>query len=117
VPDSCALSISDLHSITSSARREYCAQSDYPLAAEPQARHGHCVRATDPDGDPVTVVIAGVTQDEPTNGLGDGDVSPDAVLSGGSTVQLRAERSGLGNGRVYQPADNGDRPVRRIMHR
>jgi hypothetical protein len=57
--------------------------------------------ATDPDGDPVTLVIAGVTQDEPTNGLGDGDESPDAVLSGGSTVQLRAERSGPANGRVY----------------
>lgn len=55
---------------------------------------------TDPDGDPVTVTVDGVTQDEPTNGLGDGDTAPDAVISGGE-VSLRAERSGTGDGRVY----------------
>ena len=44
-----------------------------------------------------------VTQDEPVNGLGDGDTSPDAVLQGqGAPVLLRAERAGSGNGRVYQ---------------
>ncbi len=37
---------------------------------------------SDPDGDVVTVTIASVTQDEPTNGLGDGDTSPDAIISG-----------------------------------
>ena len=41
-----------------------------------------------------------MTQDEPVNGLGDGDTTPDAVLQGGS-VLLRAERSGLGTGRIY----------------
>ena len=58
---------------------------------------------TDPDGDPVTVTITDVTQDEPINGLGDGDTSPDAVLSSPSLnkVSVRAERSGLGDGRVY----------------
>ena len=41
-----------------------------------------------------------VTQDEPVNGLGDGDTGPDAVtLSDG--ILLRAERSGTGDGRVY----------------
>ncbi len=35
---------------------------------------------TDPDGDPTTLTITGVTQDEPVDGLGDGDTSPDAVL-------------------------------------
>ena len=60
--------------------------------------------ATDPDGDPVTLTITGVTQDEPTNGLGDGDVSPDAVAVAGhpDQIQLRAERSGSGDGRVYR---------------
>lgn len=58
---------------------------------------------TDPDGDPVTVAVAAVHQDEPLNGLGDGDASPDAVR-GATTdiVQLRAERSGVGDGRVYR---------------
>ncbi len=55
---------------------------------------------TDPDGDPVAITIDGVTQDEPTNGLGGGDTAPDAVISGGD-VSVRAERSGTGDGRVY----------------
>jgi hypothetical protein len=55
---------------------------------------------TDPENDPVTLTITGVTQDEPVNGTGDGDTSPDAVIQGGK-VLLRAERSGNGNGRVY----------------
>ncbi|MBI4334668.1 MAG: hypothetical protein HY673_25725, partial [Chloroflexi bacterium] len=56
---------------------------------------------TDPDNDQVTLTVTGVTQDEPVNGLGDGDTSPDAVTQG-SNVLLRAERAGNGNGRVYQ---------------
>jgi len=48
------------------------------------------------------VTITGVTQDEPTNGLGDGDTAIDAVISNdGASVLLRAERSGKGDGRVY----------------
>ncbi len=51
---------------------------------------------------PTTVTITEVRQDEPSNGLGDGDTACDAVISdGGDFVLLRAERSGLGNGRVY----------------
>jgi hypothetical protein len=61
--------------------------------------------ATDPEGGPVTTTITGVTQDEPVNGLGDGDTSPDAVPGPSSNqVRLRAERSGIGNGRVYRIA-------------
>jgi hypothetical protein len=56
---------------------------------------------TDPDNDAVKVTVLGVTQDEPVNGLGDGDTSPDAVIQG-DKVWVRAERSGLGNGRVYK---------------
>ena len=64
--------------------------------------------ATDPDGDPVTLTVSGVTQDEPLNGTGDGDTSPDAVLGPASNdVQLRAERSGNGDGRVYRVAFGG----------
>ena len=48
----------------------------------------------------LTIAITGVTQDEPVNGLGDGDTGPDAVISG-DTVFLRAERSEKGDGRVY----------------
>jgi uncharacterized repeat protein (TIGR01451 family) len=58
--------------------------------------------ATDPDGNPLTTTITGVTQDEPLNGLGDGDTSPDAFPGPSSDQALvRAERSGLGDGRVY----------------
>ena len=60
--------------------------------------------ATDPDGNPLTWNVTGVTQDEPTNGLGDGDTAIDAVLGSGNTLQVRAERSGLGDGRVYRIA-------------
>jgi hypothetical protein len=56
---------------------------------------------TDPDDTTVALSIVRVTQDEPTNGLGDGDTSPDAIVQG-DKVLLRAERSGTGNGRVYQ---------------
>ena len=58
------------------------------------------VSVSDPDDEDVTITILSVTQDEPLNGLGDGDTSPDALIQG-DTVLLRAERQGGGNGRVY----------------
>jgi hypothetical protein len=61
--------------------------------------------ATDSDvGDSATLVVDAVTQDEPVNGLGDGDTAQDAVLSSplSSSVKLRAERAGTRNGRVYR---------------
>jgi PKD repeat protein len=56
---------------------------------------------TDPDGDPVVVVILAVTHDEDENGLGDGNTEPDGGGIGTATALVRAERSGLGNGRTY----------------
>jgi hypothetical protein len=58
------------------------------------------VGVTDPDGDPVTITVTGITQDEPVNKEGDGSTCPDAVITNGN-AQVRAERSGTGNGRVY----------------
>jgi predicted extracellular nuclease len=56
---------------------------------------------TDPDGDPITITIDSIFQDEPVNGLGDGDTAPDGAGIGTSTAWVRAERDGRGNGRVY----------------
>jgi CSLREA domain-containing protein len=62
------------------------------------------INVVDPvEGDPVTITITGVYQDEPVNG----DFFPDAELvdSNGDgnidTAKLRAERDGSGDGRVY----------------
>ena len=64
--------------------------------------------ATDPDGDPVVLAVTGVTQDEPVDGAGDGDSAPDARSAGGpGAVEVRAERSGGGDGRVYRIAFSG----------
>ncbi|MEO7513783.1 MAG: T9SS type A sorting domain-containing protein, partial [Gemmatimonadaceae bacterium] len=65
----------------------------------PIAIHG----VTDPDGDAVTVTVTGVTQDEAIDESGDGATCSDAVVVNGS-AQVRAERSGKGNGRVYHIA-------------
>ncbi len=42
-----------------------------------------------------------VASNEPINGLGDGDTSPDWQVVNNHLVKLRAERGGLGTGRVY----------------
>ena len=59
------------------------------------------VGVTDPDGDPVTITIDGVTQDEPLQGNGFGNSCPDARRVNGG-IQLRAERGSQANGRVYE---------------
>jgi len=51
-------------------------------------------------GEDVTITVTSVWQDEPTEGLGDGDHSPDAVITDG-IVEVRAERSGIEDGCVY----------------
>jgi hypothetical protein len=56
---------------------------------------------TDPDDDPINITIDRIFQDEPVNGKGDGNTSPDGKGIGSSSAWIRAERQGSGNGRVY----------------
>lgn len=58
----------------------------------------------DSAGNPASIIITGITSDEPTatiKGAGGSKFSPDADGVGSDTAMLRAERSGKGNGRVY----------------
>jgi hypothetical protein len=50
---------------------------------------------------PVTCRIVSITSNEPDNGLGDGDTAIDSVITGDLKADLRAERAGNGNGRIY----------------
>jgi len=61
---------------------------------------GVTANASDDNGS-ATCKISSVTSNEPENGLGDGDTAPDYEITGDLTVNLRAERSGNGIGRVY----------------
>ena len=45
--------------------------------------------------------IVSVTSNEPINGPGDGNTDPDYQITGDLTLNLRAERSGMGKGRTY----------------
>ncbi|HEX7149920.1 MAG TPA: hypothetical protein VF618_00420 [Thermoanaerobaculia bacterium] len=57
---------------------------------------------TDADGDSVAITIDAIQQDEAVDATGDGSTCPDAGGTGTSTALLRAERSGSGDGRVYE---------------
>ncbi len=58
---------------------------------------------TDPDGDRITIAYDSITQDEPLGGEGGARDCPDARILAGR-LELRAERAGQGNGRVYRVA-------------
>jgi hypothetical protein len=49
----------------------------------------------------VNCTITSITSNEPDNGPGDGDVPGDEQIVDATQVKLRAERGGLGTGRVY----------------
>jgi hypothetical protein len=72
---------------------------------------------TDPDGDPVSVTVTAIAQDEPTMeaGTGTGHFCPDAVGLGTASPLVRAERAGTpalpGNGRVYHIAFTATDPA------
>jgi hypothetical protein len=73
------------------------------------------VNATSGCGGPLSSRVLDVTCNEPANGTGDGNTEPDWVIGDDGSLQLRAERSGNGNGRVYtillrteDEAGNGD---------
>jgi hypothetical protein len=56
--------------------------------------------ATTDNCGPVTCTLS-VTSNEPINSTDDGDTAPDWIIEDAHHVKLRAERSGIGTGRVY----------------
>ncbi|MCL4249219.1 MAG: VCBS repeat-containing protein [Anaerolineae bacterium] len=87
---------------------------DFLWPPEHQMMDVSILSVTDPEGDPVAITIMSIYQDEPTNGLGDGDTSPDGQGIGTPIATVRAERAGDGNGRMYHisfSADDGHNGV------
>ena len=59
------------------------------------------VDASDACDPSMQCAIAAVSSNEPADGLGDGATDVDWEITGALTVELRAERSGTGSGRIY----------------
>ena len=57
--------------------------------------------ATDNCDAAVACRVGSVSSNEAENGLGDGDTAPDTEVIGDLATMLRAERSGIGSGRIY----------------
>lgn len=64
--------------------------------------------ATDEDGDTVTLRVTRILTDEAVDARGDGTTEPDARLAGAAAFEVRAERAGKGDGRVYLVAFEAD---------
>lgn len=62
------------------------------------------LNVSDPDGQAIAIKVDSIHQDEPVNGPGDGNTSPDGFGIGTSQPSVRRERSGTGNGRIYEIA-------------
>lgn len=60
---------------------------------------------TDPDGDPVTITVTGVTQDEPTVGCGDLDDCSDRDAAFGGVELFTSGADGSGNGAGRGPGE------------
>jgi cell wall-associated NlpC family hydrolase len=82
-----------------------CASAGPSVASLSPPNHNlvsvNVIGVTDPESDPVVITITSIFQDEPVNGTGDGDTSPDGQGIGTPTAMVRAEAAGSGNGRVY----------------
>jgi YVTN family beta-propeller protein len=66
---------------------------------------------TDPDEDTLAITIDSIRQDEGVKAKGSGNTAPDGRGVGTSIAEVRAERVGGGNGRVYHigfTADDGN---------
>ena len=61
-----------------------------------------CVTATDTCSAQVSLAFTYATSDEPPDSTGDGHTTPDIDAVGCGAVDLRAERKGNANGRVYR---------------
>jgi hypothetical protein len=57
---------------------------------------------TDPEGDAITITIDSIFNDESADARGSGETSPDGREVGTTVVEMRAERVGDANGRIYR---------------
>lgn len=101
-------SVTDCHTVHVNTPPDCSAASADPPTLWPPNhlfRTIQIVGVTDADGDPATLVVTSIRQDEPTDTTGDGAFAPDGQGVGSDTAEVRAERVGdpmnPGNGRVY----------------